>query len=479
VWTASISADTADRLEERLAQMHASQNYGGNLQLGPPTPAAPYGRIFIGNGESGREGLVDTELLNFLDKQRVQPLTQIDTSWLAVAHVDEILSFVPRRRGGGTHAIWLNSPKLALDILRAALARYVNGLPELNDYVNRPSGILKREHTDGTSPVTALFRGKLWHHSQQPGSVEIQEPPQFYMAMAEHFQRMMISIHNTPWVPGPGSDRDYPAKMSVLELLFFEGMFRLPDPSAEEGAPTLSTNELIEQEKLGYLRAQVEDACPGTGVVLVPTVYDIVRQTNGSTGAYTPNAANLVIADSRLLIPKPFGPRVKPVDAVAIITEALTENGQESLLNGFNERWLRNARNGLLGVKQWFRPDDMSAFGSNSHLSRLASEFKDGFPGQSESARQRVILNANRSHFRNDNLRDGWHEITIPEDTVDLFEVAIALAAKSLGVEWRFVDSWSYHITSGEIHCGTNALRTPSFAGVTPWWEFYFRAPPT
>src|SRR6185503_2116952 len=129
VWTATISADVANRLEDRLTQMHASQNYGGNLQLGPPTREAPYGRIFIGNDEHGREGLVDTELLNFLDKQLVQPVTQIDTSWLAVAHVDEILSFVPRRRGSGTHAIWLNSPKLALDILRAALSHYLAGLP--------------------------------------------------------------------------------------------------------------------------------------------------------------------------------------------------------------------------------------------------------------------------------------------------------------------------------------------------------------
>jgi hypothetical protein len=485
VWTATISCTMADRLEERLAQMHASQNYGGNLQLGPPTPDMPYGRIFIGNDVLGREGLVDPELLNFLDKQRVQPLTQIDTSWLAVAHVDEILSFVPRRRGSGTHAIWLNSTKLALDIVEAARSHYLAGLPSTDTYIDHPSSISKRELNEGTSPITAMFRGKLWHHSHQPGSAETQEPAQLYIAMAEFYQRGVLSIHDTPWIPGPGDDRTYPAKMTIRELRYFEAAYRHPDPdfvpaesTPTEAAPTLSTNELIEQNKLADLRAQVEDACPGTGVVLVPTIYDIIHQPNASTGAYTPNAANLVIADSRLLIPKPFGPRVKPVDAVAIITEALTDNGQESLLNEFNERWLRNARVGLLGVKQWFRHDDMAPFGSGDDLSLLAKEFKDGLIGISDSERQQLILRANRSAFRNGNLRSGWHDITIPEDTVDLFEVAIALAAKSLGMEWRFVDSWSYHITFGEIHCGTNALRSPTFSGVSPWWEFYFRAPP-
>jgi hypothetical protein len=36
VWSAVITVQTAERLEERLSRMHASQNYGGNLQLGPP-----------------------------------------------------------------------------------------------------------------------------------------------------------------------------------------------------------------------------------------------------------------------------------------------------------------------------------------------------------------------------------------------------------------------------------------------------------
>jgi hypothetical protein len=474
VWTADISVDMANQLEERLRKMHNSQNYGGNMELGPPTDTAPYGQIFIGNGERGREEFVDTELLNFLDKQRVQPLIQVDTSWLSVAHVDEIFSIVPDRARGGTHAIIMNSTRLALDILDLALRQYVNGLPEFNDFTEIPSRILRRELNQGTSPITAMFRGKRWFHSHAAGSPEIQEPAQLYQLMAEFYGRG-LSVHNVPWRPGPNSDRTYPAKMTVRELLFFESSIQLPDPNSEEGN-TLSTNELIDQDKLQFLQALLQDTYPNLPLLMVPTIYDVVRHPGDSTGAYTPNAANLIVADDRLLIPKPFGPRVRPVDAIPVIREAFRENGMEPLLAPLSERFLRDSRNRLLGVRQWFRAEDLAG-GSGSHASRLAAEFKDGFIDKTEDEIAAEIVNRNRTSFRRGDLRSGFHLLTIPEDTVDLFEVAIALVVQSLRVELRFVDSWTYHLTSGEIHCGTNALRRPSFRGRPPWWEFFFRAP--
>ena len=52
----------------------------------------------------------------------------------------------------------------------------------------------------------------------------------------------------------------------------------------------------------------------------------------------------------------------------------------------------------------------------------------------------------------------------------DFFAVAIALDLKALGLTWHFLDDWyEYHILQGEVHCGTNTLRTPS---QTRWWEY-------
>jgi protein-arginine deiminase len=52
---------------------------------------------------------------------------------------------------------------------------------------------------------------------------------------------------------------------------------------------------------------------------------------------------------------------------------------------------------------------------------------------------------------------------------VCLIEDEIRGLLQPLGLDCEFVDTWySYHILSGEIHCGTNAWREPV---PVPWWE--------
>jgi protein-arginine deiminase len=50
-----------------------------------------------------------------------------------------------------------------------------------------------------------------------------------------------------------------------------------------------------------------------------------------------------------------------------------------------------------------------------------------------------------------------------------ILEEEIRRLMRPIGLDCLFVDTWySYHILSGEIHCGTNAYRDPL---ETPWWE--------
>ncbi len=50
-----------------------------------------------------------------------------------------------------------------------------------------------------------------------------------------------------------------------------------------------------------------------------------------------------------------------------------------------------------------------------------------------------------------------------------IIEKEIQRLLRPIGLTCLFVDTWySYHILSGEIHCGTNAYREPL---ATPWWE--------
>ena len=61
--------------------------------------------------------MLDPDLKSFLEKQIVQAPIPVDTSWLAVGHVDEIISFVPAPGAKGFKLL-LASPRLAYKILQ-------------------------------------------------------------------------------------------------------------------------------------------------------------------------------------------------------------------------------------------------------------------------------------------------------------------------------------------------------------------------
>lgn len=49
----------------------------------------------------------------------------------------------------------------------------------------------------------------------------------------------------------------------------------------------------------------------------------------------------------------------------------------------------------------------------------------------------------------------------------DLFATAVRDAYARAGIRVRWIDDWeTYHLGSGEVHCGTNSLRDPT----APWW---------
>ncbi len=68
----------------------------GNLDCSPPLDGYPLGRIYYGGTEAGMSPYqVDAALREFLDEQAVQAPLEIDTTWLAVGHVDEFMAFIP------------------------------------------------------------------------------------------------------------------------------------------------------------------------------------------------------------------------------------------------------------------------------------------------------------------------------------------------------------------------------------------------
>ena len=83
----------------------------GNLEVSPPAPGFPHGRILTGKQ---KELSFHLDVLAFLEKQRAQwPPVFMDVSWLTIGHVDEVINFVPAPNSKGWCAL-LPCPKAAL-----------------------------------------------------------------------------------------------------------------------------------------------------------------------------------------------------------------------------------------------------------------------------------------------------------------------------------------------------------------------------
>ncbi len=72
---------------------------GGAIMAGPPMPGFPFGRILAARD-------AHPAIKDFFRAQKVQAgrggeLVELDTSWLKVGHVDEIVNFLPDMRAGG------------------------------------------------------------------------------------------------------------------------------------------------------------------------------------------------------------------------------------------------------------------------------------------------------------------------------------------------------------------------------------------
>jgi protein-arginine deiminase len=84
----------------------------GNLEVTHPVPGFPLGRIYYGSSE---KTTFHPAILAFIEAQEVQAPFTIDTSWLVIQHVDEVLNFVPGTDGSAKMIV--SSPRAASQVL--------------------------------------------------------------------------------------------------------------------------------------------------------------------------------------------------------------------------------------------------------------------------------------------------------------------------------------------------------------------------
>jgi len=117
----------------------------GNTELLPPHRHGdhnfPLGRIIHGNVDARHS---DVALRQFFDAQDVQgPPLYVDTSWLHVGHIDEVISFIPAENALGWKLL-IASPRLARTVLQ---------------------GFMDRAPANGS---VTMFAGKNWYYEDGP-----------------------------------------------------------------------------------------------------------------------------------------------------------------------------------------------------------------------------------------------------------------------------------------------------------------------
>jgi Protein-arginine deiminase (PAD) len=258
------------------------------------------------------------------------------TQWLDVGHVDEIACFVNRGESG--FGVLRAAPLLALAMLDRAVA-----------YQNQ--GKL----------VTRLFRGKKWIHQAKSGALDVHPPPNAFAALlarngpydlsglatkvprsekdpyghaAFHDDRQFLVFSRRPTV-----DARYAAFISCADLLglcretnravdalFLASDYRYADELAYsryvDGTP-------YRQEVLPFrLDTVLAKEFAGVPVRPVPVLFDRVDDfTNAGTKAIVPALVNLQTLGRTAVVPRPYGPRLRTADAIALVTEFLSRFG--------------------------------------------------------------------------------------------------------------------------------------------------------
>lgn len=461
-----------ERLDADLYAIHSSGNYGGNLVPSPPVKGAPWGKLVVGKLQD-----LDGGYLTFLNGQRRQPIVSIDTSWLEVGHVDEMVAFA-RGAKQKTFCTLVASPRIALAILREAFARHLVGASILRGLTLESARALidKRDQdafdmgdpstSAGTFPITKLLRGKWWIQDDGPESVAPIDPPGIYRAMAQTYAGFMRG--GIRYLRGEGK-ATHPAALSVRELLQFEVTTAFDKTG--KNAWLFETNRLIGKNIIEPLSKALQTEFPDAQVLELPVIFDRPNvATEMATSAFTPDLVNIQVIDGHVFMPRPYGPRVSIDHAIAVLETVFDlDPGQFGPARKFLTRtWVR--KRGLVGAIHW--ASGKGPFGE-SDLDDIAGAFADGFPGVPRAKVAKAIRDANRGRFSGIDRLDEkeWQRIAIPEATVDLFEVFSDALLFSRGLQIHWIDTWFYHLHVGELHCGSNVVRSPHPRARRRWWE--------
>lgn len=401
----AFTADNKDFLNIFLADLykvHSPGNYGGNIEISPPLKDAPYGKIITGS-------VASDELKHFLTSRgTLQPLASVYTSWLLVGHIDEIMCFVQDSSAQAGFAVCRASPPLAVALLEQ----------------------LKQSQAQGML-VTRLFRGKKWSHQAMPGAGNKHLPPNAYVDHVNpKTSQYDLSGLTKKFEAGPPDgyydslyhdDRrfmilNHRAKVDAIYAAFItcEDLLRqvkVTNRAVEDLFLADTYNYADDLSYTDYYNADwyKKEALParldkilktdfaGVPVYPLPVLFDRAQNfANSTTKAIIPDLVNLQTLNQHVLVPRPYGPRMKIDDALAFMKAFLTKTPNKKLsafAQGKLDKYFITG-NGLHLTTHWTKAGEKVGV---AHVGKLPTEFDPEFEEMWQSIYQSIY--ASNAYF--------------------------------------------------------------------------------
>lgn len=198
----------------------------GNLEASPPVKINGreyrYGRIYAG---TQGERSMHPDVIKFLEAQGAQsPVLWLDTSWLVIGHVDEIVSWVPSKVGT-PYRMLIPSPRLAVEILANAEKVAPGGI------LNRGTKREGDEPGEFERPVADALADKDLMAAQEivQGKIDsVRRTLQDGLGIADSdIIEIPVLFNSSPkWFPG----RYFAETVNMVNGLLIENELIVPDP---------------------------------------------------------------------------------------------------------------------------------------------------------------------------------------------------------------------------------------------------------
>lgn len=258
----------------------------GNLEVTPPIPNYPLGRIYYGHGTV--DDPFDRDIRDFLADQLVQAPIQLDATWLVVGHVDEMMTIVPDLvTGGGAFKILLASPRLAYQLLDGIAV------------VDRPNVV--------------LFRGRRFRRKAlfwDPGRRDSYWETVVYDAEVRADAFLQDGLLAQEVAAFPGLTRVIASDAGQLDQYNRHNDYDLRTTDFDDGAALRNYNLNTCQPKLDAVRATLKHELNVTDadILDVPVLFTSAKMGRTMAGALSGDMVNMLVLGANCVIPRPFGP---------------------------------------------------------------------------------------------------------------------------------------------------------------------------